>query len=179
MATALLVIDVQRALCTGDEAAYAIDEVIGRINGLSRAARAATVPVVLVQHEEAGSPLSHGSQGWQLDARVEVAPADLRVRKTSPDSFYETALDTLLRERQVTRLVLCGLQTEFCIDTTVRRALSLGYDVVLASDAHSTSQSDTLSAAQIVAHHNRTLRWLGGFAASIVVAPAQEVRVAG
>ena len=49
------------------------------------------------------------------------------------------------------------MQTEYCIDTNCRAAADLGYKVVLAKDAHTTFDTPVLSAAQIIAHHNRTL----------------------
>ena len=143
---------------------------------MSRAARAAQVQVVLVQHEEDSGSLAVGSEGWQLAEGLLTSREDLRVHKKTPNSFHETDLHSLLRERGVTRIVTCGLQTEFCVDTTVRQALALGYDVVLAADAHSTTDSDTLSAAQIASHHNRTLRWMNGFAAKISVVRSQDIR---
>lgn len=54
------------------------------------------------------------------------------------------------------RLVICGLQTEFCIDATVRAALSHGYDVTLAADAHTTGDAAILAEAAI-RHHNYAL----------------------
>jgi nicotinamidase-related amidase len=81
MVSALLIIDVQQALCCGDDAAYDIDRVIDRINGLAAQARAAGLPVVLIQHEEADGPLQWDTPGWQLDTRLEVCESDLRVRR--------------------------------------------------------------------------------------------------
>jgi nicotinamidase-related amidase len=46
-----------------------------------------------------------------------------------------------------------------CVDTTCRRAFSLGYKVTLAQDAHSTWKTDHPTASQIIEHHNRVLRW--------------------
>ena len=57
----------------------------------------------------------------------------------------------------VGRLIIAGIQTEFCVDTTCRRAFSLGYDITLMSDGHSTWDTDVLPADTIIAHHNRTL----------------------
>jgi nicotinamidase-related amidase len=54
-------------------------------------------------------------------------------------------------------LVVAGIQTEYCVDTTCRRAYSLGYDVTLVQDGHSTWDTPDLCAPQIIAHHNRTL----------------------
>jgi nicotinamidase-related amidase len=64
---------------------------------------------------------------------------------------------------QITELVICGLQSEFCVDTTTRRALALGYPVTLVADGHSTRDNGVLSAAQITAHHNHTLANISSF----------------
>jgi len=177
MKTALLVIDVQQALCSGEEAAFDIERVIESINTLSAAARAAGVPVVLIQHEEDDGPLKFDTAGWQLTRGLVTAPADLRVRKTASDAFHRTELQALLEARGVDRLIVCGLQTEYCVDTTVRRALALGYPVTLVADAHSTLASPVLSAAQIIAHHNTTLQHMTSFGPRVSVVAAADVRL--
>ena len=66
--------------------------------------------------------------------------------------------------------------TEYCIDTTCRRAVSLGYDVTLVADAHTTHDNDLLPAEKIIAHHNRSLsRSMVGLAraAEVDVGPAR------
>ncbi|HEY8906170.1 MAG TPA: cysteine hydrolase family protein [Rhodoferax sp.] len=175
MGSALLIIDVQQALCCGDDAAYDIERVIDRINGLAAQARAAGLPVVLIQHEEADGPLQWDTPGWQLDMRLEVCESDLRVRKTATDSFHRTDLQGLLVSRGVDRLVVCGLQSEFCVDSTVRAALARGDPVILASDAHSTVDNGVLTAAQISAHHNTTLANLGSFGPCVTPSRAVDV----
>jgi len=177
MSTALLVIDVQQAMCAGEYAAFEIDRVIERINTLGTKARAAGAPVIFVQHEEDDGPLRFGSAGWQLPAALETSAGDLRVRKTTPDSFHRTDLQPLLQERGITRLIACGLQTEFCVDTTARRALALGYEVDLVADGHSTMDNGVLCAAQIIAHHNTTLSHMTSFGPRVEVSPAAELRV--
>ena len=56
-----------------------------------------------------------------------------------------------------TRLVLAGCKTAYCIDTTARHAIGLGYQVTVVEDGHSTSDSGDLSARGIIRHHNRNL----------------------
>ncbi|MCY1462631.1 Isochorismatase family protein [compost metagenome] len=73
------------------------------------------------------------------------------------------------------RLVICGLQTDYCVNATVRQALKLGYDVVLAADAHSTVDNGNLSAEDIIAEHNKDLAHLTGSVARIDVVPAAKV----
>jgi len=65
--------------------------------------------------------------------------------------------------------------TEYCVDTTCRRATSLGYNVTLASDAHLTSDSEVLTAANIIAHHNFVLDGFGAGKQVIVVRPTDQI----
>jgi len=171
--TALLIIDVQRALCVGPEAAFRVADVIARINDLSQRARASGAPVVLVQHDDDG-PLRFGTSGWELADGLVTSVSDLRVRKQTTNSFHNTALRDVLQERQVSRLVICGLQTDFCVDTTTRQALPLGYRIVLAADAHSTIDG-AIPAAQIIAHHNHIFRNITSFGPVIEVTASAEV----
>lgn len=79
------------------------------------------------------------------------------IQKTSPDSFSDTILHAELQNYDFEELVVAGLQTEYCIDTTCRRAFSLGYKVTLVEDDHSTWDSSFLKAEEIIIHHNLVL----------------------
>jgi nicotinamidase-related amidase len=150
--------------------------VIDRINAVARQAHAAGAPVVLIQHESAEPPLQHGSAGWQLAEGLLTEPGDLRLRKRATDSFHQTELHALLQARGIDRLVICGLQSDFCVDTTTRRALALGYPVTLVADGHSTVANGVLSAAQISAHHNVTLSNITSFGPRAAAVPAADIR---
>ena len=76
------------------------------------------------------------------------------IAKTACDSFLGTTLGAELRHRGIDALVVCGAATEFCVDTTIRRAASESYRVVVAADAHTTKDRPVLTAVQIIAHHN-------------------------
>lgn len=175
MTTALLIIDVQQALCSGEYECFEIGRVINTINELSARARNAGAPVVFIQHEEKDSPFAHEAAGWQLAQGLEISSKDQRVRKTTGDSFYQTNLQKLLPEQDFERLVICGLQTDYCVNATVRQALKLGYDVVLAADAHSTVDNGNLTAEDIIAEHNKDWAHLTGSVARIDVIPAAEI----
>lgn len=163
MKTALLVIDVQQGLCEGEGRAHASDEVIARINQVAARARSAGAPVVFIQHESVDGYLEHGTREWQLADGLMAQADDLRVRKTTPDAFLKTRLQALLEEQGVNALIVCGMHTEFCIDTTTRRALALGYPVTLVADAHTSAGNEVLSAPQVIAHHNATLTNISSF----------------
>jgi len=82
-----------------------------------------------------------------------------------------------LQARGITKLVICGFQSEFCVDTTTRRALALGYPVTLVADGHSTTDNGVLKAAQISAHHNETLANIDSFGPRAEAVPASQVRI--
>jgi nicotinamidase-related amidase len=178
MKTALLVIDVQHALCTGEYAAFEADQMINRINAISKKARVARVPVIFIQHEEDEDLLEFGSPGWQLARGLVALEGDIYIRKTAPDSFHQTGLDAALRQLGIVNVVICGLQSEYCVDSTTRRALALGYQVVLVADAHSTMDTEILSASQISRHHTHTLAHLTSFGPRVRAIPASDVTFA-
>lgn len=175
MSTALVVIDVQQGLCEGKYAAFEASALIARINALAQRARTEKVPVIWVHHEEAEGLLQHGAPGWQLARGLETRTDDILVRKTTSDAFLRTGLERLMNTHGVEQLVVCGVQTEYCVDTTIRRALGLGYPVTLVSDAHSTMDNGQLSATQIIAHHNLTLSRMDSFGPRVELVPAAQV----
>jgi nicotinamidase-related amidase len=175
MKTAMLVIDVQEALCSGSYAAFEAAQVISRINAVARSARQNNVPVIYIQHEANDGLLAYGSDGWKLAEGLQAQPDDLYIRKHTPDSFHNTHLCARLKELGAEQLVICGLQSEFCVDTTTRRALALGYPVTLIADGHSTIDNDVLSAAQITAHHNATLSNLTSFGPRVKATLAEQI----
>ncbi len=130
--------------------------VIGRINRVTTLARAAGAPVVFIQHDgDAGEPaVLPGTAGWRLDSRLVVDACNIILRKTTCDAFYHTPLEQELRTRGITTVVVTGYATEFCVDSTIRAAVSRDFRVIVAADAHTTGDQPELTAAQIIAHHN-------------------------
>jgi nicotinamidase-related amidase len=103
-------------------------------------------------------------------------PDDLVLSKRASDAFYETPLHANLQSLRITHLVVTGAQTEFCVDATCRRAASLNYDVSLVADGHTTGDSELLTTAQIVAHHNHLVAPLAYPTHPISVQLAKEIR---
>lgn len=178
MATALLIIDVQRGLFDDEPRPYEADAVVQRINQLARRARAAASLIVFIQHESLSGNLAQGSDGWQLARNLEVGPSAHFVRKSTPDSFLRTPLQDLLERHRARHVVVCGYASEFCVDTTTRRAAALGFSVTLADDAHTTHDKPHASAALIRAHENATLPNIVSFGPRIEVIPSEQIRFA-
>ncbi len=180
MPTALLIIDVQQCLSSGPWAVFEADRVIDRINLVSEKARAAGALVVVIQHESQGTgEMDYGTDAWKLAPNLKTAESDVFLRKTATDSFHKTELQDVLQSRGIDRLILCGFQSDFCVDTTARRALGLGYPIVLVSDGHSTMDNKVLTAAQISAHHTETLANIESFGPRVTPVAAGDVRIEG
>ncbi|MFI5118579.1 MAG: isochorismatase family protein, partial [Terriglobales bacterium] len=135
--TALLVIDVQRGilaipnLARKKEIDQALDQTMARIAGLIERARTASVPVIYVQHDGGpGHRLEPEAAGWPIRHETAPQPGDPVIHKCASDAFFETILDAELAAAGIQQLVICGCMTQYCVDTTARRAVSLGYDVV-------------------------------------------------
>lgn len=183
MSKALLIIDVQKAILKGKGTPErqllleaALENTVGRLRDLQDKARSAGVPVVVIQHDgPEGHRLAVGTEGWEV--RPELAPqsGDVLVRKKSSDAFHETDLGARLGELGILHLVVGGCMTQYCVDTTVRRAVSLGYDVTLVADGHTTADSANLAHGDIIAHHNETLDGFGAGDAVVDVRPAAEI----
>jgi nicotinamidase-related amidase len=166
--TALLVIDVQ--VCNFEEptAVYGGSDLLAKISGLITRARASRVPIVYVQHcGPEGAIDQPGTPGWRIHPAVAPVKGDVVVQKRHPDAFHDTSLQPELESKSTDALIVTGVQTEYCVDTTCRRAYSLGYDVTLVKDGHSTWDTDYLRAPQIIAHHNHVL---GGWFAELKAA---------
>ncbi|WP_319541911.1 cysteine hydrolase family protein [uncultured Pseudodesulfovibrio sp.] len=158
--TVLVVIDVQNIMFeTPGFVPFEGERVLKTIEDLIASARKNNIPVHYIQHttDGTGSEFEKGSHNWLF--RPEIAPqeGDHISLKFSYDAFWKTDFDANLKKLGAERLIFCGLQTECCVDTTIRSALAHGYENVLIGDAHTSYDNGVLTGEQIVRHHNQTL----------------------
>ncbi len=155
MTDALIIIDMQQGAFVGAEPKHDASELIGRLNALADAVRNQNGAVVFIQHDgPPGDPFHPDLPGWKLLDDLAPRPADTVIRKKCCDAFLETSLDKFLRSNAISRLIITGWATDYCVDTTVRSALARGYPTIVPSDGHTTSNRVHLPAEKIIAHHN-------------------------
>jgi nicotinamidase-related amidase len=171
--SALLIIDVQQGLVAR---AHQAQQLLDNLQDLLAKARAAQVPVIYMQHDgDSGETLEPNQAGWEIHPAIMPANGERVIRKRASDSFYETPLESELHTAGISHLLVTGMRTERCVDTTARVAVSKGFDVTLISDAHSTSDGGTFTAAQIITHTNENLEEFGNDAHEIAVVKTDEV----
>jgi nicotinamidase-related amidase len=158
--TALLVIDIQRGAFDGVRCPP-IDrptELVANASSLITAARDAGSPVVFVQHcDEANTPFEEGTPHWELHEQLVPNEGETVMRKYASSSFENTNLGETLQQLAIKALILCGLQSEFCVRNTGNAALDLGYTVRIAQDGHSTWPSEGKSSEMISENVNKEL----------------------
>lgn len=157
--TALLVVDVQVEMFSDPKnPVYKGQEMLDNIEVLIRKARDSKTPVIYVQHtENDDKAMGKGKPGWEIHPKITPIKGDTIVLKSTPSSFHKTSLNEILSSLNMTKIIITGMQTECCIDTTVRHAFCLGYEVVLVKDANTTYDIEPLTAPQIIQHHHRIM----------------------
>lgn len=168
--SALIVIDVQNDVVN---TAVKLPEVLDNICTLLDKAREAGTPVIYVQHQD--PYLEPGTPGWEFHPAIAPQEGEPVVAKKACDSFYNTTFQKELDEFMIDHLIVVGAQTDYCIDTTARRAITCGYDVTLVSDAHTTEDNEVLKGEQIIAYHNYTLNGFRADTHTITVKPTSEI----
>lgn len=160
--TALVVVDMQyfdahrdfgmaRLAGPGESDEYfeQVDEIVPRIRQLQDTARAHSLPVIHVHlcsraPEGADRTRSHRLRCWHYAAGTKEAefldelaplPDETVVEKTTSSAFNSGSLEIELRRLGAERLIVCGVDTRYCVETTVRDAADRSYDVVLVGDA--------------------------------------------
>jgi nicotinamidase-related amidase len=143
--TALLLIDVQKGVHDlghwgGRSGRMNNPECQARLVSLLEAFRQAGLPRAFTRHDslEPDSPLKFDRPGGvQLDG-LEIEEGEMVAEKHVNAGFIGTSLDADLRAAGIVRLVVAGYFTNFCVETTVRMAGNMGYDVYLVHDACAT-----------------------------------------
>lgn len=151
LADCLLVIDLQNGVCKGEQPIANFEQLIEQVNTRIEIYKANKRPIIFVQHND--EVLVAPQLDWQLVSELDV-PADAQfVQKTHANSFWQTNLQALLEQKQIHSLEICGAQTEYCVDTTVKVAHSLGYQLQMVSGLSTTVDNSFMTATQTIAFY--------------------------
>jgi nicotinamidase-related amidase len=142
MTRALLVIDVQESFRQDPSwATISSPDIAADVARLVDGARARGDLVVWVLHSEPGSatPFDPASGYVRYQVPLAPAPGEPELTKTSHNAFTTTNLQQVLTQHGVTEVVVCGIRTEQCCETTARLASDYGYRVMFVTEATATS----------------------------------------
>ncbi len=151
--TVLLVVDVQTALIL--EHPYNEKNVIGNIKHLISAARRSNTEVVYVRHDDGnGEDLERNSSGWQIYHEIAPENNEKIFDKQYNSAFLKTGLNEYLVNKGIKNIILVGLQTEYCIDTTCKSAFEHGFKLIIPYETNTTFDNEFLSGEKLYEYYN-------------------------
>ena len=140
----LIVIDMQKALM--DDELYHFEELLANVGKLIAAARARGVEVIYVQHDAgAGTGFSVGDEAFEIADEVAPRDGERTFDKTINSCFGNREFAAYLEAAKDGDLMIVGLQTNFCIDATVKSAFERGYRVIVPEGCNSTFDNPYMS----------------------------------
>ena len=158
----LIVIDMQKALM--DDELYDLAGLLERVEKLIETARENGIEVIYVQHDAGpGTGFSVGDEAFEITDEVAPKEGEKVFVKTINSCFGNKDFAAYLEEAKDDALMIAGLQTNFCIDATVKSAFERGYDVIVPEGAHSTFDNPYMSAEMTCAYYFNEV-WPGLFA---------------
>ncbi|MBQ9490098.1 MAG: isochorismatase family protein [Lachnospiraceae bacterium] len=158
----LLVVDIQKGIT--DERLYDYDGFLQRVTTLIAAARKSHAEVIFFQHDDGpGSGFSVGDADFEIAGQVKPLAEEKVFVKTMNSCFSNAEFVTYLEEKKDKQLMIIGLQTNFCIDATVKSAFERGYQVMIPQGTNSTMGNDYMNAETTYKYYNEMI-WPEHFA---------------
>ena len=152
--SALLILDMQRFFLEERSHAYIPSAlpIIPEIKSLATAFNELNLPIIFTRHLNTEEDAKLMARWWrdfitEEDDLSEIIPElnlpnSIIIRKTQYDSFYQTHLEDILREKRISQLVITGVMSHLCCETTVRSAFVRGFIVYLPINGTATYNED-------------------------------------
>ncbi len=149
----LLVVDTQKLIT--NEKLYKFEEFKSNVKSLISTARENGIEVIFVRHDDgAGNPLTKGTDGFEIFEEFQALEQELIFDKTVNSSFKDTGLLEYLKQKGESEIVIVGLQTDYCIDATIKAGFEHGFKMIVPANANSTFENPYMSAEQIYHYYN-------------------------
>ena len=163
----LIVIDVQKGIT--DERLYDFEGFIKNVTSIIDAARKNNVEIIYVQHDDGpGTGFSFGDKDFEIADQVAPKENEKIFIKTINSCFGNNDLANYLRESKEKDLMIVGLQTNFCVDASVKSAFERGYKVIVPKGTNSTFDNDYMDRETTYKYYN-DMMWPERFASCISV----------
>lgn len=173
---ALLIVDMQLGSFTPYSARYNTSQIIENINTLIEVFNKLNFPVIFIKHNGTKENcLLPNTKDFDILPELTQETSDLTVIKEANDPFYKTDLESLLNQKEVSQLYICGCATDFCVDSLVKSALTKDYELFIASDAHTTANRPHVEAPTIIQYYNWIWSEMTATKHKITVSPTLEL----
>ncbi|WP_070001173.1 cysteine hydrolase family protein [Cellulosilyticum sp. I15G10I2] len=159
---AMIIIDMQTALI--EKNPYNKNKVLDNIKTILTSCRAHKIPVIYICHDDGiGTELEAGSKGWKVFEDIAPLNDEVIIEKHFTSSFRKTGLKEHLDSIGAKNLILCGMQVEYCFDTTCRVAFEYEYNITIPRGT-TTTFDNTLATAEVLCEYYENKIWHNRFA---------------
>ena len=166
----LLVIDIQKGIT--DNRLYDFEDFINNTKRIIAAAREHNVEVIYVQHDDGpGTGFSVGDEAYEIADQVAPEKTDKVYVKDINSCFGNPELSAYLQGMEDRCLMIVGLQTNFCIDASVKSAFEKGFRVIIPEGTNSTFDNEYMDAGTTYRYYNEMM-WPKRFAECVSVEEA-------
>ncbi len=149
----LLVIDMQKGLVVDE--LYDYQNFLNRTLTLIKEARKSNVEIIFFKHDAgSGSGLTIGEEDFELIDEIELKPNEKVYTKTINSCFGNESFKEYMDNQKDKRLMIIGLQTNYCIDCTIKSAFEKGYEVIIPEGTNSTFDNPYMSAEVTYDYYN-------------------------
>jgi nicotinamidase-related amidase len=173
--TALVIIDIQNDYFPGGTMELvSADEAASKAANILSYFRRKEMPVIHVQHialQEGATFFLPNTKGAEIHKSVTPLKTEKVITKNFPNSFRDTELLDYLKENNISKLILCGMMTDVCVDSTTRAAMDFGFENTIITDAVTTRNREfngkVIPAEQVTESYLSGLNALGGLYAKL------------
>ena len=163
----LLVVDTQKLITT--ETLYQFDLFEANVKRLINAARQNDVEVIYVRHDDGvGEPLTRGMEGFEIYEGFAPMPEEKIFDKCVNSAFKETGLLEYLKGKGEDEIVVIGLQTDYCMDATIKCGFEHGLKMIVPEYTNSTFDNSFMIGEQSYKYYNEFM-WKNRYAECITV----------
>ncbi|NQK93058.1 cysteine hydrolase [Streptococcus suis] len=155
MKSALLVIDIQNLVVEGKP--FAIEERLRLWQDSLALVRQSGIEVIYIRHHD--QELVKDTPDWEIHPLVAPLENEMIFDKTFNSAFKETGLHSYLQKQKINKLIIMGMATNFCVDTTIKVAFELGYKVAVIQDGTTTGYTGKLDAKDLIDHYQNIWSW--------------------
>ena len=158
----LLIVDTQKLIT--NERLYKFEELITNIRTLLHTARQNNIEVIYIRHDDGeGEPLTKGTDGFEIYEVFTPAKGEKVFDKNVNSPFRDTGLLEYLKSKSEAELIVAGLQTDYCIDATVKCGFEHGFRIYVPAHANSTFDNAFMTAEETYQYYNEFM-WNGRYA---------------
>lgn len=173
MKYAIVVVDVQQGLV--NETLYNKDTFIANIQEMLQYGRKKNVDIIYFRHDDGeGEELTKGKPGYEIYSEIEPEDGEIVFDKSYNSIFNKTGFKEYLKEKHITNLIVMGLQTEYCIDATLKAGLEHGYRMIVPEGTITTRDNGDFTAKQLNDFYHNTI-WKGRFAKVLPIDKVKEL----